>query len=41
MSLRDLCSLMLTISDNAAADAVHAAVGRDSVDERLRTLGCD
>jgi beta-lactamase class A len=40
MSLRDLCTAMLTISDNAATDAVLAAVGKDAVNERLRHLGC-
>lgn len=40
MSLRDLCSAMLTISDNAATDAILAVVGKDAVNERLRLLGC-
>ena len=40
MSLRDLTYLMLTISDNAAADAVLAAVGISSVNNRLRAIGC-
>jgi beta-lactamase class A len=40
MSLRDLCAAMLSISDNAATDAVLAAVGKDAVNERLRRLGC-
>jgi beta-lactamase class A len=40
MSLRDLSYLMLTISDNAAADAVLAAVGIASVNDRLRAIGC-
>jgi beta-lactamase class A len=40
MSLRDLSYLMLTISDNAATDAVTAAVGLDAVNRRLASLGC-
>jgi len=40
MSLRDLSYLMLTISDNAAADAVTAAVGIPAVNDRLSTIGC-
>ena len=40
MSLRDLSYLMLTISDNAAADAVTAAVGIPAVNNRLRAVGC-
>ena len=40
MSLRDLSYLMLTISDNAAADAVIAAVGIPAVNERLHAVGC-
>jgi beta-lactamase class A len=39
MSLRDLAFLMLTISDNAATDAVLAQVGIDRVNETLRELG--
>jgi beta-lactamase class A len=41
MSIRDLCYLMLTISDNAATDVVSAAVGIDGVNRRLRAIGCD
>ena len=37
MSLRDLSYLMLTISDNAAAGAVMAAVGISAVNDRLST----
>lgn len=40
MSLRDLCAAMLSISVNAAADAVLAAVGKDAVNGRLRRLDC-
>jgi beta-lactamase class A len=40
MSLRDLSYMMLTISDNAAADAVTAAVGIPAVNDRLRAIGC-
>jgi beta-lactamase class A len=40
MSLRDLCTAMLTISDNAATDTVLAAVGEAAVNERLERLGC-
>jgi beta-lactamase class A len=40
MSLRDLCFLMLTISDNAATDAVTDAVGIDAVNRRLDAIGC-
>jgi beta-lactamase class A len=39
MSLRDLVSLMLTISDNPATDAVIAAVGLDAVAALLAELG--
>lgn len=40
MSRRDLSFLMLTISDNAATDAISAAVGIPSVNNRLRAIGC-
>jgi len=40
MSLRDLSYLMLSISDNAAADAVTAAVGIPAVNDRLSAIGC-
>ncbi|GAA4140742.1 serine hydrolase [Actinomadura keratinilytica] len=39
MSLRDLACLMITISDNAAADAVFAAVGPEAVDATVAELG--
>ncbi|MEV5575764.1 serine hydrolase [Spirillospora sp. NPDC052269] len=39
MSLRDLACLMITVSDNAAADAVFARVGRDEVGAALDALG--
>jgi beta-lactamase class A len=38
MSLRDLALLMITISDNAAADAVCQHVGLDTVEDTLRAL---
>lgn len=40
VSLRDLSYLMLTISDNAAADAVTAAVGIPAVNKCLIAIGC-
>lgn len=39
-SLADLAYLMLTISDNAATDAVTAAIGIDAVNRRLEDAGC-
>ncbi|MEU3464754.1 serine hydrolase [Streptomyces sp. NPDC006733] len=39
MSLRDLVVLMMTISDNTAADAVLHAVGADVVDAMCQDLG--
>jgi beta-lactamase class A len=39
LTLRDAAALMLTISDNAATDAVLARVGLDAVHDRLRELG--
>jgi beta-lactamase class A len=39
MSLRDLACMMITVSDNSAADAVYAAVGLDSVDATVAELG--
>lgn len=39
MSLRDLISLMLTISDNVATDALVDAVGVDAVNDVLTGLG--
>ena len=39
LTLRDAAALMLTVSDNAATDAVLARVGVDLVHERLRGLG--
>jgi len=39
LSLRDLALLMITVSDNAAADAVLDHVGLDADDETLRSLG--
>lgn len=40
VSLRDLCFLMMTISDNAATDVVTAAVGIGSINDRLISIGC-
>ncbi len=40
MSLGDLAYLMLTISDNAAADALAHVVGIDKVNDRLTRIGC-
>ncbi|GLW62024.1 serine hydrolase [Actinomadura rubrobrunea] len=39
MSLRDLACMMITISDNAAADALFAAVGLDAIDATVAELG--
>ncbi|RFU86568.1 serine hydrolase [Streptomyces triticagri] len=39
MSLRDLVVLMMTVSDNSAADAVLRTVGAPKVDEVCRELG--
>ncbi|GAA1550700.1 serine hydrolase [Actinomadura kijaniata] len=39
MSLRDLALLMMTVSDNAAADAVLARVGLDAVNKAMADLG--
>ncbi len=39
ISLRDLALLMITISDNAAADLLFDAVGVDVVQHEMRTLG--
>src|SRR5262249_40373198 len=39
LSLRDLASLMLSISDNAATDAILARVGLARVNATLRALG--
>ncbi|NVI93208.1 serine hydrolase [Actinomadura sp. BRA 177] len=39
MSLRDLTCLMITVSDNAAADAVLDRVGRDAVNAAAAGLG--
>lgn len=41
MSLRDLITLMLTISDNAATDAVLAATGLDAVNDLTHRLGLE
>jgi beta-lactamase class A len=39
LSLRDLALLMITVSDNAAADELFAAVGVDTVNATMRELG--
>jgi beta-lactamase class A len=39
ISLRDLALLMITVSDNAAADELFAAVGVDEVNAAMRELG--
>ncbi|GAA2090632.1 serine hydrolase [Streptomyces albiaxialis] len=39
MSLRDLVLLMMSVSDNTAADAVHRRVGAGPVEELCRDLG--
>ncbi|MEU9356267.1 serine hydrolase [Streptomyces griseoloalbus] len=39
MSLRDLVVMMMSISDNAAADAVLHHVGAEAVDDAFRALG--
>ncbi|MEU4743858.1 serine hydrolase [Actinosynnema sp. NPDC023658] len=41
MSLRDLAHLAVTVSDNAAADALVDVVGLDEVDRTLRELGLE
>jgi beta-lactamase class A len=39
LTLRDAAALMLTVSDNAATDALLARIGVEAVHERLRELG--
>jgi beta-lactamase class A len=39
MSLRDLCYLMIAVSDNTAGDVVFAKVGRDAIDATIGDLG--
>jgi beta-lactamase class A len=39
ISLRDLALMMITVSDNAAADRLFAAVGLDAVNGAMRELG--
>ncbi|MFI0351420.1 serine hydrolase [Actinomadura sp. 9N407] len=39
MSLRDLSCLMITVSDNAAADVLFARVGQDAINTALDELG--
>jgi len=40
ISLRDLCGLMLTLSDNTATDHLVAAVGLDRINARAGHCGC-
>jgi beta-lactamase class A len=40
ISLRDLCRMMMTISDNTATDALLQVVGLDRVNTRARSCGC-
>jgi beta-lactamase class A len=40
ISLRDLCGLMLTISDNTATDHLIGVVGLDRINARARHCGC-
>jgi beta-lactamase class A len=40
ISLRDLCRLMMSVSDNTATDLLVAEVGLDRVNARARTCGC-
>jgi beta-lactamase class A len=40
MSLRDLCRLMMSVSDNTATDVLLAEVGLDRVNARARACGC-
>ncbi len=40
VSLRDLCGLMLTISDNTATDHLIGVVGLDRINARARHCGC-
>ena len=40
VSLRDLCGLMLTISDNTATDILVDVVGLDRINERALHCGC-
>ncbi|MFD0854808.1 serine hydrolase, partial [Actinomadura adrarensis] len=39
MSLRDLCYLMIAVSDNTAADTVYSRVGQDALDATIKSLG--
>jgi beta-lactamase class A len=40
ISLRDLCRMMMSISDNTATDTLLSVVGLDRVNARARTCGC-
>mgnify|MGYP001134033145 CR=1 FL=1 len=41
VSLRDLCLMMLSVSDNAASDILLAQVGIEAVNARLAACGCN
>jgi beta-lactamase class A len=41
MSIRNLCELMMTISDNSATDLLLAKVGKAAVNDRLKALGVE
>ena len=41
LSLRDACYLMTTISDNTATNMVIESVGKDGVNQRMRSLGLE
>lgn len=40
ISLRDLCRLMMSVSDNTATDMLLAEIGLDRVNARARACGC-
>jgi beta-lactamase class A len=40
ISLRDLCRMMMSVSDNTATDTLLSVVGLDRVNARARTCGC-
>ncbi len=41
LSIRNLCELMMTISDNSATDILLERVGKDQVNARLKAAGID